>query len=228
MSEAALEPTGGSRPNARTVLRRVAMGAAALFAVGALGHAPFARAWLAKLGGCPMGAPLSAAELEARRVEAVKKIAGTTDARSRPAFGFALERSTRGDARAWAAEHGGGCEDEPGGAALRCKATDGTDVFFQYGPRGDLVALDVMREGVSPARAAELVKAEIALLTREAGPPARALGETDAAYLAGPLRQVNAEFRFRDYAADVTASNLGEGVLVRMQYRSIPKGPPEG
>ena len=226
MTEATLDAPAPA-PRARRIWRRVGLALGGVVLLGGVAHAPFARSLLARVGGCPMGAPLSASELESKRVEAARKIQGSAAATARPAFGFTLDVDTRTEARAWATQLGAACTDELAGAALRCARTgeDALDVFFQFDPKGHLVALDVMRERVAPERAATLVRDEIARLTREAGPPAKANGETTAAYLSGELHQTSAEFRFSDYAADVSATHmLGEGVMVRMQYRSIPKG----
>jgi hypothetical protein len=229
MTEAALDATESSPTRARSarIWRRAGLAVGGFVLLGALAHAPFARSLLARVGGCPMGAPLSASELESKRVEAARKIQGAAAAAARPAFGFALDVDTRTEARAWAAAQGATCNDKLAGAALECARAgdDALDVFFQFDPKGRLVALDVMREHVAPDRAAALVRDEIARLTREAGAPTKAHGETTGAYLAGELHQASAEFRFSDYAADVSATHtLDEGVMVRMQYRSIPKG----
>lgn len=62
------------------------------------------------------------------------------------------------------------------------------------------------------------------LLTQtRAVPPSAVQGTADPAHLGGYLDRAATEFRFADYAADVSATNLGErGIVVREQYRSIP------
>jgi len=198
-------------------------------------HTPSGRALLG-VGGCPWGkgAP-SATKLEELRLRsaATLKPSGVTRASARPAFGFVLDQSTLAEVTAWAAGASAICREEIGGAALRCElaeknATEESgvavrDAFFRFDPRGVVVGIDLMRDGTDGGRAAAVLATISERITREAGPPTTTRGAADATHLASYLDRAATEFRFADYAADVSATNLGErGVVVREQYRSIP------
>ena len=199
-------------------------------------HTPTGRALLGGENGCPWGqsAP-SAAKLEELRVKsaATLKPTGTTRATARPAFGFVLDQSTRADVTAWAARASATCTEEIGGAALRCELADKNiteengvsvrDAFFRFDPRGVIVGIDLMRDGTDGDKAALVLATISGRISREAGPPSTVKGTADSAHLGSYLDRAATEFRFADYAADVSATNLGDrGVVVREQYRSIP------
>jgi hypothetical protein len=144
-----------------------------------------------------------------------------------------LDQSTRADVTAWGARVGATCKEELGGAAMRCESADRSlasegdvpvrDAFFRFGPSGVLVGVDLMRDGTDGAKAAAALRAITERVSRAAGPPSTVQGTASPAHLAGYLDRAATEFRFADYAADVSATNLGEqGIVVREQYRSIP------
>jgi len=203
-------------------------------------HTSAGRALLGGTDGCPWGgsAP-SAAKLEELRVKSAATLkpngaAHATPARARPAFGFVLDQSTRADVTAWATRASATCTEEIGGAALRCEPANKTstaengvavsDAFFRFDPRGVLVGIDLMREGTDGEKAATVLTTLSDRISGAAGPPSTVQGTASSAHLAGGyLNRAATEFRFADYAADVSATNLGErGVVVREQYRSIP------
>ncbi|CAN5875216.1 hypothetical protein BH11MYX4_BH11MYX4_27770 [soil metagenome] len=198
-------------------------------------HTPAGRALLGA-GGCPWGkgAP-SAEKVEELRVKsaATLKPSGATRATARPAFGFVLDQSTRAEVTAWAVRASATCSEEIGGAALRCELAEKNvteesgvavrDAFFRFDPRGVVVGIDLMRDGTDGGRAAVVLATISERIAREAGPPTTTRGTADSTHLAGYLDRAATEFRFADYAADVSATNLGErGVVIREQYRSIP------
>src|SRR5256885_8241916 len=86
--------------------------------VGAL-HLPAARSWLRRAGGCPVPRA-TAAQVEAAQARAFGRLRGPIAARARPALGFGLEISTRGDVEAWARQHRIACESRREGAVLLC------------------------------------------------------------------------------------------------------------
>lgn len=199
-------------------------------------HTPAGRALLGGASGCPWGkAPPSAAKLEELRIKSAEtlKVAGAARATARPAFGFVLDQSTRAEVTTWAARAGATCTDELAGGALRCELADRNsteesgvsvrDAFFRFDPRGVVVGIDLMRDGTDGAKAAAVLTSISGRIAREAGPPSTVQGTADPAHLGGYLDRAATEFRFADYAADVSATNLGErGIVVREQYRSIP------
>jgi hypothetical protein len=229
-----------TRPRARRIATRAAIVAAAI--VGAMGllHTPLGRPLLAKMGGagagaCPVLVGMSPQALEDHRTAAMKPLAGETRAPTRAALAFTLSATTRADVTAWTTAHGLTCKDEVAGTAVRCNDVDPKmlddgqvpidDLFFVFDPAGKLVALDVMHRGATGDDASRLLDDATARLRRLLGaPPTATSGDRTSTYLtSAPLVQSGIEYRFRDLAVDVSATNFGErGVIVREQYRSIP------
>jgi hypothetical protein len=208
---------------------------APLLAVAVGLHTPAGRALLGA-SACPWGGSAPSAErLEELRVKSAGTLKGnaTTRATARPAFGFVLDQSTRADVTAWATRASATCTEEVGGAALRCELAEKNiteesgvavrDAFFRFDPRGVVVGIDLMRDGTDGNKAAAVLTTISDRISRAAGPPSTVQGTADSAHLGGYLDRAATEFRFADYAADVSATNLGErGVVIREQYRSIP------
>jgi hypothetical protein len=191
-------------------------------------HTSAGRALLGSAGGCPWNKPASPERLEDFRQKAVVaalKTNTTTRAAAHPAFVFELDKSTKADVLAWGKKIGAPCNEELGGAALRCEPQNGEpvrDAFFRFDPSGVLVGADLVRDGTDGEKAVSVVKEISERVAREAGPP-QAVGSAAAASVGSYLDRTSTAFRFADYAADVTATNMGErGVVVREQYRSIP------
>ncbi|AKT41590.1 hypothetical protein [Chondromyces crocatus] len=220
-----------------------------LLAVALIGfaHTKHGRPLLAFLRGapgCPVGMDLklSPAEQEQLRAQVLASVRTAERASSRPALGFLLDATTRDDVARWAADHGIRCEPAKRGAALRCAdvpaaalvvegdaaaspahpgAVDGLMLFFDGHAR--LIAVDASRSQLSAEAATDLVEARRASLSAMVGPPALESGVADADYLkGGALRRVSSEFRFSDYRVQLSATNLGQKVVVREQYQSIP------
>lgn len=205
------------------------IGSASLVAVAVMGavHVPAVRTALG-LGGCPWDPSnsASAAKLEENRAKVADQLRGTTPAKARPAFGFALEKTTKADALAWSEKNGLVCKEVQRGLALDCES-EPKDVFFRFDTQGVLVELDVMHAPVSPAEAAAKTAAIAEALTNEAGEPTTKRGVPTEEHLSqGKLAQASFEFRFTDYAADVSATSRGEqGVVVRERYRALAVTP---
>lgn len=214
--------------------RLVKIGIAATIGLAAMAalHVPGVRARvLGASAGCPWSKPPSQQDREESR----KQIAATmrTDRRAtaRPAFGFELDRTTRDAVLAWGKAENRTCTDELGGAALRCESAEAArglvrDAFFRFDPQGRLVGVDLVHEGTDASGAAAIVAKLESDVTQAAGKPTAARGIVSAAHLGeGYLSQANFEYRFTDYAADITATNLGDqGIVVREQYRSLATG----
>ena len=232
----------------RWALRALA-GAAGLtlLAVALIGfaHTKHGRPLLALLRGAPAGAcpvgkdiKLSPEQHEQARAKALAPVRGAERALARPALGFALDATTRPDVERWASEKGVRCEPAKRDAALRCVAvpvaalpasatnTPGHDLdalLFVFDGYGRLVGLDASRDRLSAEEAAQLVEARAGAIAEEAGPPTLQRGVADGDYLAGgALRRIESEFRFSDYRAEVSATNLGRKVVVFEKYQSIP------
>lgn len=211
--------------------RKGALAATAIVVAAAgLVHAPFVRRLLGA-DTCPWeGRALSAEKLEDLRQKSAASLRTTRAAAARPAFGFTLDRTTKGEVFTWAGAAGLACREELGGAAVRCERGergDLRDVFFRFDPRGALVAVDAVHIGTSPGAAAERARSVVASIERAAGSPTATRGEPSEAHLgAGRLSQAATEFRFSDYAADVVATSFtvdpaSPDVVVREQYRSL-------
>jgi hypothetical protein len=224
---------GGSRRRRATA---ALLGAAAVLGVVAFAHTRAARpllGWLGLGSGCPMSlAGQTPASLEQRRVETMRPLAGTEPAHARPALGFVLGRTTRAEVSTWAMAHSVPCTDTLLDTALRCRDVGAAaamepegipiaDAYFRFDPGGTLVAVDVMHQGTNGAAAARFLDGASARLSRDVGAPSHVDIEPEPA-LATLYGQSSVEYRFRDYAADVSATNFGEvGVVVREQYRAI-------
>ena len=220
-----------SRSRRLRVTAAFALALLALLGALVLAHTPRGRPLLARLdarGGCPVGvgAPdVSPAQLDAQRAAAWAPLRGIGAAPSRPARGLALDRSTPEEVTAWARERGASCVAELGGAALRCERSSLGDLLARFDAARHLVGLDLARHEAGPEAASTRFEELRGDLARDLGPPSSAWGEATAAYLAeGPLRQAGARFRFADFAADVSVTNLpAGGVVLREQYRALPR-----
>jgi hypothetical protein len=205
-------------------------------------HTSWGRPLLMRLGGCP-AARVSAAEVERLRLTGFHAVAlpGSLRAPARPALGFALEETTPADVRAWAARAGIQCEArERGLLSLRCRqvprdrlpgvaragagggagagAPPIDELALTFAPSGRLISVDAFTPGLPPGDAAASYRAATAGLQAWLGPPADEIGAGAAALASAPLATARARFRFDDYVAIVSASNLSSGVAVREQY----------
>ncbi len=199
-----------------------------LFAViGALAH------WRMTATKCPWERTASAQEIEdARKVQAASLRQNATEkAKARPASGLVLETTTKAELQTWAGEKGLACHDEMGGAALRCESQGNAalnDVFARFNPKGVLVGLDIVHTATTPNDAAEKLTTLARSIESATGPATSKRGEPTAETLgAARLSHAAFEFRFVDYAADVSATNFitaddpKSGVVVREQYRAL-------
>lgn len=216
---------------------------------------PWLRAATAKLSSgppsCPMqGRRASSSAIEAQRVSASQTLAGSTPARIRVAGPFVLGVSGARDVEAWAAMRGIRCSDELSGASRRCPDVpaaalspnsvhdardsaaappplDASDVLFRFNADRALVAVDVMRAPAPSDVAVKLAAAIIARLSDAAGAARATFGDFAPVALEAPgMRMARAEFRFSDYAADVSVSRLDRTgpLIVREEYRSVGAG----
>lgn len=217
----------------RSRLAAILAVAGAACAVMVMLHVPSLRTRVlgAAGGGCPWDKAPSQKDREEHRKHMAATMRTDRRATARPAFGFELDRTTKDAVLAWGKSENRTCTDEMAGAAIRCEAADAAkgvvkDAFFRFDPQGRLVGIDLMREGTDPENAVALVTKLETDVTKAAGEPSSKRGELSGAHLgAGYLSQTAFEYRFTDYAADITATNLGgQGVVVREQYRSLATG----
>lgn len=195
-------------------------------------HTKAGRPLLARLGvGCPIQA--SPESIEAARSESARVQRGSEVAASRPALGFVLGQMTLTEVKAWAERAHVECGLVRAGL-LRCRnvpraalggrgaEVNRLDLGFLLGSER-LVNISAWRSGLSgPVAAAEL-DAVVARLEQQVGAPTREAGRRSAEYLAaGPLHTALVEYRFRDYIADVSATNIpGRGLMMREHYMSV-------
>ena len=95
------------------------------------------------------------------------------------------------------------------------------DVAFAFDPKETkLVTVTTLRNQLDASSAADALNTIAAQLKDELG-EGRVLGTPSAEYLAeGAMRTALIEYRFSDYIANVSATNLGQRVAVREHYMS--------
>ncbi len=217
------------RPWAR---RLVVLGSSVALATGFVGflHTKTARPLLAQVFG--LHCPFSAGKLSPARREALRRDAFHVTSRpgapapSNDALGFPLGKWARADVAAWASERHVSCKDDSSGASVDCDGVTAADVnetgnehgslYFRFDPSNRLVAVLRMVRVPNADRAGTLAHEERASLASKLGAPTLSRGEPTAAYLAtGTLAQARVEYRFADFAAIASATNLGhDGYLL--------------
>lgn len=219
----------------RAQLKRVSIYVASVLAAltlfGGFLHTQAGRPLLARLGvSCPIQASPEA--IEAARNESARTQRGSTLASSRPALGFALDRVTLAEVKAWAEQKRVSCEDVRAGL-VRCTdvplaALGGSgpiinrlDLGFSLAEQR-LVNLSAWRNGLTSTVAVAQLDAVVASMNAQVGLPSHEAGTRSAQYLAaGPLHTAVVQYRFKDYLADVSATNIpGRGLSLREHYMS--------
>ncbi len=222
---------------ARTKWFRVSMyvvsGLAGLTLIIGLLHTPLGRPLLARLGvGCPVQA--SPEDTERARLQSARATGGSEASPAQPALGFALDSMTLEDARAWAERHHVECSEQRAGSLLNCKdvaesALGGTgsrpidELQLVFSPRTKhLVNIATTQYGLAAGDAAAQMSRVVSGLEQQLGKPTRELGQRTGSYLdSAPYKTALVRYRFRDYQADVTATNLpGKGTMLREHYMS--------
>ena len=215
----------------------VSVGLATALLTGFIGvlHAPFARPWLMKMGGCPVG-KASAAEVEEGRMQAVRKTRGTDPAPSRPALGFTLDTAQPEDVLAWAAKNGVTCKEKREGMLLTCKDVPANvlrdrtqesgsidEVSFAFRPRDRrLVNVTAMSFRLPADEAARRMNTSVDRVRPSLGVPSIASGDVTAErFAAGGFVTATTSWHYSDYEAQLTATSFdGRGVALREQYLS--------
>ena len=208
------------------------VGATALTGLTGVMHLPFARHFLMRLGGCPIGTP---EQTEASRRAALHDARGSEAAPARPALGFALDDTTLADVHAWADARGLECDDSREATLVRCKDVPASavdkafrggviaEVAFGISPStGRVIAVTTLRSALSGNDAATGMNAVSEKLVAALGKPGTTAGAVDSAFLsAGDYHTATIEYAFRDYLATVTATRIpGRGVVLREEYLS--------
>lgn len=200
---------------------RIAVAASAAIVVAVFGHGLVVRSGES----CPVGGgSVSARDLEEQRVRAMHGLAGSKRAPTATgrALGDSMElgKTDRATFVRDAETRGASCASELDGAAVRCTVVDG-ETLARFDPRGRLVATDDVRYGLSPEEGASTLASRLSNARQAYGDPSKTWGETTSAFLSSPLRQAGFAYRFSDVALDVTVTRLGEGLVLRVQRRSV-------
>jgi hypothetical protein len=206
--------------------------------VGIMGfmHTPWGYRVLEFFGvGCPY-ADISPEAIEQARLDSAHRNRKEQRTPARPALGFELDATTPNQIDEWAKKHNITCETARKGTFKKClfvpaealegpQETEIKEVAFQFTPDAKfLVNMTVLHTGLSSPQAADKLKKISTVLKDSLGEPHRITGTASAEYLAGGyLRTATYAYKFHDYMAQVTATNVGKsGVLVRQHYMSIP------
>lgn len=211
----------------------VASGLAGLTLLVGLLHTPLGRPLLARLGvGCPVQA--SPADTERARLESARATQGTEASPAQPALGFVLDRMTSTDVLAWADRNHVDCSEQRSGSLLSCKdvparalgargAGKVDELQLVFSPTSKrLVNIATAQYGLEAKDAAAQMSAVVSGLESQLGKPTREAGQRTADYLdSAPYKTALVRYRFSDYQADVTATNLpGKGTMLREHYMS--------
>lgn len=222
----------------RRGLRRYAMPsvAALTVAIGLVGamHLKAARPVLAMLGvPCPVD-NTTAEQVSALRASGLAHLRADQFAPARPVpGGFVLDGTTAEEAARWAHENGIACDDvKHGYSYLRCRGVDAnklglagppiSELWLSFGPSGHIVGIDVYRRGMSASDTTAAWDGARDALRNALGMPTLTMGDASPEVLSrSPLQTARFQYRFSDYVAIVTASNLPyAGLAVREQYMS--------
>ena len=217
----------------RYTMPSVAALAVAIGLVGAL-HSKAARPLLAMLGvPCPVD-NTTAEQVSALRASGLAHLRTDQIAPARPVpGGFVLDRTTAEEAARWADKNDIACDDvKHGYRYLRCRGVDAnklglagppvSELWLSFGPSGHLVGIDVYRRGMSAGDTTAAWDGARYALRNALGMPTSTMGDPSPEVLSGsPLQTARLQYRFSDYVAIVTASNLPyAGLAVREQYLS--------
>ncbi|MFO0676198.1 MAG: hypothetical protein U0169_06670 [Polyangiaceae bacterium] len=191
------------------------------------------------MGTCPLGvrSDLTAADREEARNGALPR-AGRA-ASTRPALGFRLDATSRGDVALWQMRAGvtctegtsgvsATCDDVPDaalaelGVPVRAGSADANSLTFRFDEHDKLVAVLRTSERSVADEAIDAHALAFADVAKTAGPETDRAGEWTSDYLAsGALHQVRAEFHFSNYYASLSATNMGARYVVTQEFQSI-------
>lgn len=227
------------RALARVLTIGAALSALALGMVG-FAHTSAARPLLGAVlrvahGGCPFGydQALSPAQRERAQLNFAITHRGEGRARSRPALGFQLDRTTRDEVVAELAAHGIACASGTGMSDLTCTGVPSQalpnatgparNLWFTFGVRQRLLSVVALSRASEADIISEAFVATRSALDDQAGAVTKTEGDSDPRVLTqGALRQASAEFRFRNYYALTRVTNLGQSFVLTEEYRSLP------
>ena len=216
----------------RGVAATAAVAIVATAGIGVL-HMPFARSLLMSAGGCPMAGHSTPESDKRAREMALATERGIESAPARPALGFALDTTTRGEVKAWEKRQDVDC-DSPHDGLLVCHGVPAaalgeasndkiTDLALQFSPEGRLVNMTTWRDHLTPETASKTALQIVGSLEAKLGPAESKAGDFAAAHLAAsPADSVSTvAYHYSDYIAEVTAMNgPSGGPSIREHYMS--------
>ena len=222
----------------RLAVRAAGVGVLLTGIVGVL-HLPIAAPLLRTISpafACPVrrGTPEQIDRAHALSSAALRRSA-TAAAPTRPALGFVLDETRRGDMQAWASRFAISCASIGGNDNLqKCTSVPAAavgepddlgvleEVCFEFQASGELVNVQTMRRHLPAGTAATTVTRLERRAASALGEPSTEGGEPTTAHLGRSfLSTYVAVHAFTDYRATVSATNLAAtGVMVREEYLS--------
>ncbi len=138
------------------------------------------------------------------------------------------------DVLAWADVHHVDCSEQRSGTLLNCKDVPQSALGQRVGGSFDelqlafsptskrLVNIATTQYGLAAGDAASQMSRVTAGLAQQLGKPTREAGQRSGSYLdSAPYKTALVRYRFSDYQADVTATNVpGRGTMLREHYMS--------
>jgi hypothetical protein len=175
----------------------------------------------------------SAAERTKLRAKRLRELAASAELPE--TLGFRLGQTHRVEVEGWLTRFGPRCAADTRGRRLQCEHIDGLragwspieSLTLSFNASDRLIAVDIEREPLDSTAAIELLYRRDTAMARSLGPPFRAYGELDAAWLGGaPARQTMREYAGRGFRAHLTATGFGPWrARVHERYGWTP--PPE-
>lgn len=207
-------------------------GATTLVAVAFMGflHTPKGRPLLAKMGGCPIKVA-SAAELEKAQADAMHAEKGQTPAKARFAMGFELRKTKLDDVEAWAKSRGVSCTEKREGFLICSEvpatalpttfvSTKAMEVTFLFRLSDKtLTNVSVWHNDLRPDAAGREVSATFRGVSGIEGAATEQKGSPETFDHEGAM--ATATYKYSDYAAELTALQLGGRVTLRQSYQAL-------
>ncbi len=212
-------------------LQRLALFLVASVSLIGVMHMPFARNLLRRAS-CPFPTTdrvLTVREAEGLRIAKLAPARSLSRAPARPALGFSLDTTRRADVIAWAREHDLRCTEDRHGAGVTCAnvaanqlpARVATDVrgtlMFGFAPDARLVSVHYLSRDGSRERARSRAEEATHMLASLSG-PVHAEGSFG---LERPLAQGRRSVAFRNYTAEIAATNVGPAFTVSESYQAF-------
>jgi hypothetical protein len=187
-------------------------------------------------GKCPFGYDIKATpeQKDAARIAFSRSHHGKETTAARPALGFKLDETTKGEVLAWAKQQGVACTEPKVGYDVECRnvpdrllpegvrGASVSSLWLTFGGQGTLTSVVAVRNDPR----AEVISHTFTRikddLAAEAGAPSKTEGSGAAAELSsGLLVQSTAEYRFKNYYALARAANTGSAFVLTEEYRSL-------